>query len=795
MAAAPQAFYGLWQQDAIRERLFELLPRRDICALRLASSACCNLVTRRLFLRTHLTFTANSFTKPARIEALSRVGHHIEHLTFCLPHSDATFLPPLIHPRTGQEITFLYSPHTSVESALARPKYGSPELGEILTEQYPPLFHAATHVSSFIDAMRQMPNMRHLTVKTPGQDPRERYRRDIVDYALISLRIALERAPLTKLSKLSLSGVHPSAFNYLRHAPGFGASPSAALRWRQIRKLSIAVDAWDFYGPCPGLDHLKIIDDYIRAFAPRLEKFSFAWLGRRGPCPIALAADPLFAPPRGSRKLFHEITSPMSPLPPRPSRRPLVMPRLRSMTVRNATMNVPQLRGLIESHRDTVREFNFENVALVRGGSWDDALAPLTEGGRADAWSRRSFSSSSTSSSSSSNSAGSGGGDSRPGTSRSNWSGSPVASSLEDEQLPESSAAAEAASRELFEVDFEGVTFGGVKDVDAFEAGVEDWARGVTAVAQEGPRPNTAAQDDGGLTSDIEAAKQASQSFTAKLKKRRIRRKSRDSADRDTAEREDERRREDQKSDRSSSSRRRRRRHHYHARSRHNHSRSDDDESPRRRQSPPAPSPKLDISVPILNPDPLPVLLQPTTYDPSAKCGPLLGRRDDGDGSVSSREVKRERGRESKRMMKEEKEEEDDDGLSPAQRSIEADLRAEAEEAAARSTALRLAREAVITKLTREFSRQRSGHGRGRDKESAAAAAAVAGLSALDLDPNLPSAHQSGGLGCGQSSIGFRIRDGLFGRSMMASVGAAVVPDARGLESQTALVPLILSRS
>ncbi|KAK4151420.1 hypothetical protein C8A00DRAFT_17181 [Chaetomidium leptoderma] len=827
MATIPQAFYCLWQDEAIRERLFEHLSKQDICAVRLANSACCNLVTKRLFLRTNLTFTANSLTKASRIDALSRIGHHIEHLTFYFPHSNATFLPPVIHPQNGQEICFLYNPHTSTESVSTRPKYGNSELGEILTQQYPPLFHAATHVPSFINAMQHMTNMRHITIKTPGQDPRERYRRDVVDYALMSLRISLERAPLTKLSKLTLSAVHPSAFNYLRHAPGFGALPSAALRWRQIRKLYISVESWDFYGPSPGLDHLKIMDDYIRGFAPRLDKLSFTWLGRRGPCPIALSGDPLFAPPRNSKKLFNEVTSPMSPLPPRPFRRPLYMPRLRSMSVRNATMNVDQLRGLVSSHKHTVREFDFENVALMRGGSWDEALAPLTEGESSDSWSRRSV----------------GASDCRPGTSRSNSSGSAVASSVEDEHLPASSAAATAASRELFEVDLDGMVFGGANDVDTFEAGVEQWARGVTAAAQVPSRPNSAGgrqessrpnsaqsprlnsaggrtEDDGGLASDIEAAKQASQGFSTNLKKRRIRRRSRKHEEEEeeavTPEYEEKRRRshkrdeeeqaleheEKRRSDRRSESSR-----HHSSRSSHKHSRSDDTsdrhsssrDSPRRHrhhrrhhseevpEAPPLfmpevigtddeayyqpetpPRLKMEISVPILNPDPLPVMLQPTVYDPSAKFGPLI--------SSTTPESSPPRS---------------DDGLSPTQRSIEADLLAEAEEAAARSSALKRAKQAVMTKLSREFSKRKVDSGSDpRSKDSAAAVAA--GLSALNLGMNLP-AHPHSGLSCASSSsVAYRLREGLFGRSM---ANVAMAPEHRSLESQTALVPLIFSRS
>ncbi|KAI0016533.1 hypothetical protein F4780DRAFT_676220 [Xylariomycetidae sp. FL0641] len=379
MASGAQAFYCLWRDEQIRERLFELLPKEDICNVRLANSACCNLVTKRLFLRTHLNFTASTFTRPARIQALARVGQHIEHLTFHFPHSDVTFLPPLVHPETGEEIPFLYKPYVSMASVFERPKFGSSGFGEILTAQYPPLFHAASNVPSFINAMRHLPNVRHLTIKTPGQDPRERYRRDIVDYALISLRISVERAPLEKLSKLTLSSVHPSAFIYLRHTTGFGCLPSAGKRWAQIKKLHISAEAWDFYSSSPGRDHLKIMQDYIYNFAPNLEKLSFNWLGRKGPCPIALAADPLFAPSRSSQKLFNEVTSPMSPLPPPPARKAVIFDKLRFLAMRNTTMNVQQVADLVAAHQHCVREFDFDHTFLIKGGSWNEALAPLID--------------------------------------------------------------------------------------------------------------------------------------------------------------------------------------------------------------------------------------------------------------------------------------------------------------------------------------------------------------------------------------------------------------------------------
>lgn len=472
MASTEQSLVALLRSDHIQHHLFPLLSTADICALREASSACCNLVTKRLFTRIHVTFTPQTFTKPSRVAALGRIGHHIEHLTFYSPHSEATFLPPLIHPLTGHEISFLYTPHTSMGSVLTRPKYANSELGEILTQQYPPLFHAATNVPSFINALKSIPNMRHLTIRCPGQNPTERYRRDVIDYALISLRIAVERAPLTKLSKLSLSSLHPSAFNYLRHVHGLGTVPSAARRWKQIKKLHISVESWDFYGPSPGLDHLKIIDDYIRNFAPSLEKFTFAWHGNKGPCPIALSADPLFAPPRTSKKLFHEVTSPMSPLPSRPSRSPIHFPKLRHLQIRNATMNAPQLKELIASHSHTVKEYDFENVVLVNNGNWEEALAPVNAD---DSWSRSSIAAASEYS---------------------------LVTSASSEDLSSPSAAVAAASKDLLDGDLGGFGFSD-EEREVIEGLSED------------------------ISSDVAAARDASMSFTTNIKKKRVRRRRR----------------------------------------------------------------------------------------------------------------------------------------------------------------------------------------------------------------------------------------------------------------------------
>ena len=49
-------------------------------------------------------------------------------------------------------------------------------------------------------------------------------------------------------------------------------------------------------------------------------------------------------------------------------------------------MSSEQVADFVLEHRHTVREFDFENVSLINGGTWEDALAPLTRISGSDEW-------------------------------------------------------------------------------------------------------------------------------------------------------------------------------------------------------------------------------------------------------------------------------------------------------------------------------------------------------------------------------------------------------------------------
>jgi len=384
------AFLRFWLNDTCRDNLLAHLDHEDTPNFRLV---CHDFATRAapfLFESLTVTFKPSTFSKPARIEALSRIGRHVKTFTFHMPHGSETFLPPIIDPESGEEKQFLYEPQLQTPQSVGgrekTAKYGSWDMTNLLIQQYPPLFHAATNVPAFVSAFSELINLTHLKVSCPGYENALRHRRSAVDYALISLRIAVERAPMYSLHSLSLHPIHPGGLLYLHPMHGFGSTPSSAKRWGQIRRLSICMESICLSPSSTktrmqSLEHLRILHAYLRTLSRSLTRLFFRWKGDRGPSPLSLDKEPCMLPVEEERmhpSMRGQVRGP----------RPLKFTRLRHMELENAVMDSAQISDFINRHRRTLVEFNFEDVKL-RQGNWDEALEPLTKIAGSDRWKRQ----------------------------------------------------------------------------------------------------------------------------------------------------------------------------------------------------------------------------------------------------------------------------------------------------------------------------------------------------------------------------------------------------------------------
>lgn len=373
------AFIPFWLCDRPRDTFLSYVPKDDLISLRLACYDFGVRVAPYLFREIAVTFREKVFTKPVRMAALGRIGQHVQTLKLTIPHSGKTFLPPLVN-TGGVEVAFIYEPYIGPsKDPVTRhsiPTYGSWEMNDLLIKQYPPLFHDAAKVSAFIQAFSAIPNLKNLEVSCPGQPSEERQRRSVVDYALISLRIAVERSNLSRLEILSLSPIHPGAVQYLNPSLGFGVNPRSTKCWRQIRQLTIHMDTIDSGSP---VDHLKSLQSYLRNFAPFLTEFKFRWQGstdNKGPCPVSLATESCIQATNGSHECHERCDLPLPCLR---------FEKLRDIEIMNIFPDSPQIKKFIRKHRRTLESLKLNGVKF-RLGDWDDALSPLTEISGSEKW-------------------------------------------------------------------------------------------------------------------------------------------------------------------------------------------------------------------------------------------------------------------------------------------------------------------------------------------------------------------------------------------------------------------------
>lgn len=369
-------FLKFWLEDKCRDTFLSHVPKDDLASLRLACHDFSVRAAPALFNDLSITFKTSTFTKPARLAALDRLGFYVKTLRLNMPLSSDTFLPPLVDPQTGEELSFTYTPQVEPPTA-RRPKYGDIGTTEILTRQWPTLFHAATNVPAFIRAFSAFVNLSHLKISCPGYDQAQRFRRNIVDFALISLRIAVERNNLNALDTLTLSPIHPGGVLYLAPLLGHGATPRSAGRWARIQKLTIHANTPPSSQVRGEPDHVRLLQTYLRNFQPNLKTFRFRWVGEKSQIPVHHSIMPASLTSQHPSSHQGDGKDPAA-LRKRRGMQPLHFGKLRRAEFENIKASSSEISAFVETHKRTIGELNFEDVELA-DGTWEQALAPLTK--------------------------------------------------------------------------------------------------------------------------------------------------------------------------------------------------------------------------------------------------------------------------------------------------------------------------------------------------------------------------------------------------------------------------------
>lgn len=366
MLSDSSTFLKFWLTDSCRQQVISSLPKPDLANLRLVCHDFSTRCAPTLFENLDVNFKTSTFTRPSRLAALDRLGSYVKHLTFKVAHTSETLLPPLIHPETGEELNFTYTPQTG-PSQSRQAKYGDEDIKELLIHQYPPLFHAATNVPAFIRGFSCFANLTHLEISCPGSAADTQSRRSTVDFALISLRMAIERNCLNALDTMTISPVHSGGLLALSPLTGCGATPASAKKWACIKHLSVSVtkSSPPHTGPHQQQnDPNKLLTSYLATFQQNLISLRFAWLGTKGPLPLHQSVSTQNASPTHlhSKAGLHQPN--------------LCFPRLTTLHIQNAHAQSSNVRALALRHASTLQTFELTDVDLTEG-SWEEAFAPL----------------------------------------------------------------------------------------------------------------------------------------------------------------------------------------------------------------------------------------------------------------------------------------------------------------------------------------------------------------------------------------------------------------------------------
>ena len=220
----------------------------------------------------------------------------------------------------------------------------------LLVKQYPPKFHASTDVTSVIKAFASVPSILHLKISCLSKEATEIDQHSTVDYALISLRIAIERAPLEHLNCLSYLPIHAKGLLCMqplfdRHAPS-----GVTKRWAQIRKMKISMQAVDG-SLAAWTEKLSILHTYLHGFGGTLTRFQLKWWGSERPLFISLDTE---------LDYVHELEKPAKDACKRRSK-VLQFPLPPDMKLQNTVMYATQISASICPHARTLEECKSES--------------------------------------------------------------------------------------------------------------------------------------------------------------------------------------------------------------------------------------------------------------------------------------------------------------------------------------------------------------------------------------------------------------------------------------------------
>ena len=280
-------------------------------------------------------------------------------------------MPSMLDPDSRKLRSLIYEPFSRQgEKRDRRNTFGSKSVDTLALHNYGIMLMAAMDASQFTRALACMENLTSLIVSCPGTPMGEPGRRCVVDYALWSLRTAVERARLLTLRVVILDPVHLTGLQYL--LPGtlaVGNVINSRQIWSQVKTLSMTISAWKELANGPPTlykTNLKFLHQFLEHFT-NIEELAFCWTREaRSICPLTLDLLP-YRNPRLATKPARDSSVVNGRL---------TFPRLSRLRLENIGVDACDLRSFLSRHLAHFREWFLDDVSFING-TLEEALRPV----------------------------------------------------------------------------------------------------------------------------------------------------------------------------------------------------------------------------------------------------------------------------------------------------------------------------------------------------------------------------------------------------------------------------------
>ena len=276
-------------------------------------------------------------------------------------------MPPMLDPETKELISFVYEPNGDRKNTSI---FGNKMMDRLALNNYGIILMSALDSRQFTKCLSTMRNLRSIIISCPGIPLGEPGRRCIVDFALLSLRTAIEESRPPSLRAIRFDPVHLSGLQHFMPGefPPMGATADNPRVWNQIKKLILNISAWAPLARGQGTQleywtHMKLLHQFLENFAT-VKSLGFKWTREsRGICPFTLDTIPYMLPNEPGEPSVMVV-------------RPLTFSKLHNLRLENVAVDSSALKSFLSRHTTAFRQWNLEDVYFA-SGTLEDALKPL----------------------------------------------------------------------------------------------------------------------------------------------------------------------------------------------------------------------------------------------------------------------------------------------------------------------------------------------------------------------------------------------------------------------------------